>query len=125
MMKKYIITAKKEVDIINLSLNTKGVDLTKVKWNWANIARSDDDANCKNEQEILDAIGRNDLHDVDNMIMGGDVPVGGMVVVFDKDIPRHGFVCGNGMDWFVYDLKKREVNAIAYGDALKNTSKGV
>ena len=124
MMKKYIITAKKEADIINLSLNTKGVDLTKVKWNWANIARSDEDARCESEQEILDAIGRNDLHDVDNMIMGGDVPVGGMVVVFDKDIPKHGFVCGNGMDWFVYDLRKREANAIAYGDAL-NTSKGV
>ena len=30
MMKKYIITAKKEADIINLSLNTKGVDLSKV-----------------------------------------------------------------------------------------------
>ena len=125
MMKKYIITAKNADDILNLSRNTRSVDLTKVKWNWANIARSDDDANCKDEQEILDAIGRNDLHDVDNMIMGGDVPVGGMVVVFDKDIPRHGFVCGNGMDWFVYDLKKREANAIAYGDALKNTSKGV
>ena len=123
-MKKYIITAKNETDILNLSRNTRSVDLTKVKWNWVNIARSDEDANCQNEQEIMDAIGRNDLHDVDNMIMSGDVPVGGMVVVFGKDIPRHGFVCGNGMDWFVYDLKNREANAIAYEDAL-NTSKGV
>jgi hypothetical protein len=125
MMKKYIITAKSEADIINLSRNTKGVDLSKVKWDWANIARSDEDARCGSEQEILDAIGRNDLHDVDDMIMGGDVPVGGMVVVFDKDIPKHGFVCGNGIDWFVYDLKKREANAIAYGDALKNAGEGV
>lgn len=113
-MKKYIITAKNADDILNLSRNTRSVDLTKVKWDWANIARSDEDARCRSEQEILDAIGRNDLHDVDNMIMGGDVPVGGMVVVFDKDIPRHGFVCGNGIDWFVRKLKVRESNAIVY-----------
>lgn len=125
VMKKYIITAKNADDILNLSRNTKGVDLTKVKWNWANIFPSSDLPFCDSEDEVLNAVRKGDFHTVDKMIMGGDVPVGGMVVVFDKDIPRHGFVCGNGIDWFVYDLKKREANAIAYGDALKNTNKGV
>ena len=48
------------------------------------------------------------------MIMGGDVPVGGMVVVCDGKTPRHGFVCGNGNEWFVKKLRVRESNAIVY-----------
>ena len=31
-MKKYIITAKHPEDIINLTLKTKKVDVSKVKW---------------------------------------------------------------------------------------------
>lgn len=118
MMKKYIITAKSPEDVIHLTLNTRKVDLSKVKWDWANIFPSSDIPFYDSEDEVLDAVRRGDFHTVDDMIMGGDVPVGGMVVVFDKDIPKHGFVCGNGTDWFVYDLKKREANAI--GDALRN-----
>lgn len=113
-MKKYIITAKKPEDVINLTLNTKGVDLSKVKWDWAHIAQSDDDALCKSEQDILDALAHNELNRVDDMIMGGDVPVGGMVVVCDGKTPRNGFICANGNEWIVRPLKVREANAIVY-----------
>ena len=113
-MKKYIITAKKSEDIINLSLNTRSVDLSKVKWDWAHISQSEDSALCEDEQDILDALAHNELERVDDMIMGGDVPVGGMVVVCDGKSPRTGFICGNGKDWIVKKLKVRESNAIVY-----------
>ena len=113
-MKKYIITAKKPDDIINLTLDTRGVDLSKVKWDWANISRSDDEARCNSEDEVLDALNHNEPRHVDDMIMGGDVPVGSMVVVCDGKTPRYGFVCGNGQDWFIRNLKVRESNAIVY-----------
>lgn len=113
-MKKYIITAKHPEDIINLTLKTKEVDLTKVKWDWTHITPSEDDANCKSEQDILDALSCNELSHVDDMIMGGDVPVGGMVVVCDGKTPRNGFICGNGNEWFVKKLRVRESNAIVY-----------
>ncbi len=113
-MKKYIITAKNPEDIINLTLKTKNVDLPKVKWDWTHMTQSADDARCSDEQEILDALSVGDNHLVDNMIMGGDVPVGSMVVVCDGKKPKHGFICGNGTDWFVKNLKVRESNAIAY-----------
>ena len=115
MVKKYIITAKNHKDILALSLNTRSVDLAKVKWDWTHMTKSEDDANCTDEQEILDALSNGSNHLVDSMIMGGDVPVGGMVVVCDGGKkPRKGFVCGNGTDWFVKNLKIRESNAIAY-----------
>ena len=113
-MKKYIITAKNPEDIINLSMNTREVDMEKVKWDWTHMTQSEDDANCNSEQEILDALSVGDNHLVDNMIMGGDVPVGSMVVVCDGKKPKNGFICGNGTDWFVKKLKVRESNAIAY-----------
>lgn len=114
MIKKYIITAKNPEDIINLSLNARRVDMSKVKWDWTHITRSKDNANCSDEQEILDALSKGNNRLVDDMIMGGDVPVGGMVVVYDKKKPKIGFICGNGNDWFVKNLKVRESNAIIY-----------
>ena len=113
-MKKYIITAKNPTDIINLSLNTKGVDLSKVKWDWANIVQGNDDAMCESEQEIEDALAHNELDHVDDMIMSGDVPVGGMVVVCDGKSPKNGFICANGKDWIIRKLKVREANATVY-----------
>lgn len=113
-MKKYIITAKNPDDIINLTLNTLEVDLSKVKWDWTHMTQSEDDANCSSEKEILDAIFDGRLDDVDDMIMGGDVPVGGMVVVCDGKKPKNGFICANGKEWIVKELKVRESNAIAY-----------
>ena len=113
-MKKYIITANRPEDIINLTLNTRKVDLSKVKWDWRHIAKSDDAANCKCEQDILDAITYNEMSHVDDMIMGGDVPVGGMVVVCDGKAPTHGFICANGDEWIAKKLKVREANAIVY-----------
>ena len=113
-MKKYIITAKFPKDIINLSLNTRSVDMTKVKWDWTHVSQSEDDPICKSEQDILDAIAIQNMSHVDDMIMGGDVPVGGMVVVCDGKAPKTGFICGNGDDWIVRKLKVRESNAILY-----------
>ena len=113
-MKKYIVTAKNKTDIINLALNTRGVDLHKVAWDWRNASLSEDEACCENEDEILVALANGDCSKIDEMIMGGDVPVGGMVVVFDKNRPKNGFVCGNGTDWLVRNLKTREANAIVY-----------
>ena len=46
-MKKYIVTAKRPEDIINLTINTKGVDLSKVKWDWTHISKSEDSALCR------------------------------------------------------------------------------
>ena len=113
-MKKYIITAKKPEDIIDLTLHTLEVDLTKVKWDWTHMTQSEDDANCSSEKEILDAIFDGRLDDVDDMIMGGDVPVGGMVVVCDGKKPKNGFICANGKEWIIKELKVRESNAIVY-----------
>lgn len=113
-MKKYIITAKNPEDIINLTLNTLEVDLSKVKWDWTHMTQSEDDANCSSEKEILDAIFDGRLDDVDDMIMGGDVPVGGMVVVCDGKKPKNGFICANGKEWIIKELKVRESNAIVY-----------
>ena len=114
-MKKYIITAKNPKDIIDLTLNTKKVDMSKVKWDWTHMSQSEDDANCSSEKEILDAIFDGHLDDVDDMIMGGDVPVGGMVVICDgKKKPTHGFICANGKEWIIKELKVRESNAIVY-----------
>ena len=113
-MKKYIITAKMQNDIIDLAMNTRGVDLYSVKWNWSGISKSVDKAYCQSEMEILEAIANLDFDKVDDMIMGGDVPVGGMVVVCDGKAPRNGFVCANGNEWIVRKLKVRESNAIVY-----------
>ena len=113
-MRKYIITAKKPEDIINLTLNTRGVDLSKVKWDWAHISQADEDAHCNGEQDVIDAIERKDFHQIDNMIMGGDVAVGSMIVLSDGKTPRAGFVCANGNDWILKTLKVRESNAIVY-----------
>jgi len=113
-MKKYIITAKNPEDIINLTLRTKDVDLSKVKWDWTHITPSEDDAKCSSEEEILDALSKGDFRSVDNMIMGGDVPVGGMVVVYDKDKPRYGFICANGIEWIVKKFGVRESNGVVY-----------
>ena len=114
MVRKYIITAKNEDDILNLSRNTRSVDLTKVKWNWANIFPSSDLPRCDSEDEVLDAVRKGDFRKVDRMIMGGDIPVGAMVVVTEGKVPRWGFVCGNGIDWFPVELKVRQSNAVVY-----------
>ena len=113
-MKKYIITAKKPEDIINLTLNTRGVDLSTVKWDWAHISQADEDALCKSEQDILDALEHKEFKHIDDMIMSGEVPVGAMVVVCDGKTPRNGFVCANGNEWILKKLKVRESNAIVY-----------
>lgn len=113
-MKKYIITAKKPEDIINLTLNTRGVDLSTVKWDWVHISQADENALCHSEQDIIDALKHNEFNHVDDMIMSGEVPVGAMVVVYDGKTPRNGFICANGNEWILRKLKVRESNSIVY-----------
>ena len=113
-MRKYMVMAKGERDIIALMRDTKSVDLGKVKWNWTGIGRSNDDANCENECEVVAAVESGDFSLVDDMLMGGDVSVGSMVIVTNGEAPRYGFVCANGSDWIAKKLKVRESNAIVY-----------
>ena len=108
-IRKYIVTAKNPTDIITLSINTKSVDVTKVEWDWQHIYSSEEYANCNNEKDILNAIDNQNLHSVDNMIMSGDVPAGGMVLVYNGQIPQYGFICANGIDWIVYELTSENI----------------
>ena len=112
-MFKFIVTAKKHTDIINLMVNTSSVDVQKVKWNAGSVSRSYDDATCKSEIELSNWVKAGKWYKVDDAIMGGDVPTGGMVVVCDeKTNPSLGFVCGNGNSWYEVILSKEIVVSI-------------
>jgi hypothetical protein len=100
-MLKFIVTAKKKADIINLMLNTASVDLHKVEWDANSVTRSDEDAYCTNRWELDDSVSKKEWDRVDEAIMSGDVPTGSMVVVCDEKLnPLWGYVCGNGQEWF-------------------------
>ena len=100
-MFKFIVTAKKESDIINLMVNTASVDLRKVEWNVNSITRSYEDAHFTNRWELDDSVSNKEWGRVDEAIMSGDVPTGGMVVACDETMnPVWGYVCGNGQEWF-------------------------
>ena len=104
-MFKFIVTAAKEKDIINLMVNTKSVDLNRVKWDVTRIYHSEEDAHCTNRWELDDAVLSKEWDRVDEYIMSGDVPTGGMVVVAAEGInPMWGYVCGNGQEWFKVNL---------------------
>lgn len=112
-MFKFILTAEREIDLINLLVNTASVDVQMVKWNVNSITRSEDDARCEDEWDLCDLVAAGKFHEVDNAIMGGDVPVGGLVVVCDTDTnPSWGFVCGNGNAWYKVYLHPEIVKAI-------------
>lgn len=112
-MFKFILTAEKKADLINLLVNTASVDVQRVKWNVNSITRSNDDADCEDEWDLCDLVSAGKFHEVDNAIMGGDVPVGGLVVVCDTDTnPSWGFVCGNGNSWYKVYLRPEIVKAI-------------
>lgn len=112
-MFKFIITAEKKSDLIGLLVDTAKVDVQKVKWNVNSITRSNDDADCEDEWDLCDLVDAGKFHEVDNAIMGGDVPVGGLVVVCDTDTnPSWGFVCGNGNSWYKVFLSPEITKAI-------------
>ena len=100
-MYKFIITAKKDTDIINLMMNTASVDLRKVKWNVNSITRSEEDAHFTNRWELDDSVSNKEWDRVDEAIMSGDVPTGSCVVPCAENMnPVWGYVCGNGNEWF-------------------------
>lgn len=100
-MFKFIVTAKKDTDIINLMMNTASVDLRKVEWNVNSITRSEEDAHVENWMDLGDWVDAKDWGKVDDAIMSGDVPTGSCVVVCDEKMnPVWGYVCGNGQEWF-------------------------
>ena len=112
-MFKFIFTAKERTDLINLLVNTASVDVQKVKWNVNSITRSNDDADCDDELDLCALVDAGKFHEVDNAIMGGDVPVGGLVVVCDEENnPSWGFVCGNGNSWYKVYLRPEIVHAV-------------
>ncbi len=112
-MYKFILTAKNRADLINLLVNTAKVDVQRVKWDVNSITRSDDDAHCEDEWDLCDLVDAVKFHEVDNAIMGGDVPVGGLVVVCDEETnPSWGFVCGNGNSWYKVYLRPEVVHAV-------------
>ena len=112
-MFKFIFTASNRSDIINLLVNSKSVDHQKVKWNVNSITKSYDDANCKDEWDLCNLVDAGKFNEVDDAIMGGDVPVGGLVVVCDENTnPAWGFVCGNGNAWYKVFLRPEVVHAV-------------
>ena len=112
-MMKFIVTAKKEADIINLMVNTASVDLSKVEWDVNHITRAEDDAYCKSWFELDDWVDNKEWDKVDDAIMDGEVPTGSMVVVCDeKTNPVWGYVCGNGQTWHKVYLRENIVVAI-------------
>ena len=112
-MRKYIVTAKSPKDIFALLVDTASVDVQNVDWNADSIVRSQDDADCDSEDEICRLLDEGKLHEIDDIIMGGDVPVGGMVVLCDDGVvPSWGFVCGNGVSWYKVRLRPEIANAI-------------
>ena len=111
-MYKFILTAKDRSDIINLLVNTASVDVQKVEWNVNSITRSEEDAHCPSLFDLDDWVEAQDWDKVDDAIMSGDVPTGGMVVVCDEQTnPVWGYVCGNGRSWYKvhlnYELQKK------------------
>ena len=114
-MFKFILTAERETDLINLLVNTASVDVQRVKWNVNSITRSDEDAHCESDWELYDLVKDGKFHEVDNAIMSGDVPTGGMVVVCDEQTnPVWGYVCGNGNAWYKVYLRPEIVKAILH-----------
>ena len=72
------------------------------------------------ENELNQLCEAGDFKGVDAHIMSGEVPVGSMIVVADKDNPpTKGFVCGNGIYWHVIDLPEDVVEA-----TMKKVQKG-
>lgn len=109
-MNRFIITADNPTDILGLLTNTREHYKTAT---W--------DAKSVQKINVVD-VDEDDLdkwlstgHErfLDDHIMSGEVPVGGMVVVADKDNPpTKGYVCGNGTAWYPIPLTDELKNAV-------------
>lgn len=110
-MDKFIFTSSSQADLIGLLKNTK-VAYKKAKWDPSTITRSEEKADCDG-WSLYCAVEDKDWEKVDNYIMSGDVPVGGLVVTCDGDeSPVYGYVCGNGNEWFRIFLPKNIIDAV-------------
>lgn len=112
-MFKFIVTGSSKSDVISLMLDTRNALANGlVRWDASDIRKSDDP--CSVEEWELDSWIRDGEFDkVDDAIMAGEVPTGGMVVVTDgMTEPTIGFVCGNGTEWFRVELPKDVKDAI-------------
>ena len=113
-MDKYIFTAEitgKDGGFIALMRDVKS-KYREVKWNPKSISLSDSPM-FGTLDDLEDAYSKGDFHEVDNCIMSGDVPVGGLVVPCPRgETPRFGYVCGNGIDWFKVELPKSIAKAV-------------
>ena len=110
-MDKFIVTADREDDIIALLKDCGGV-YRKVNWDPGSVTRVDEHVDCS-EIDMLLAYERGDLEKMDDYIMSGEVPVGGLVVVSDGSVtPLYGYVCGNGNNWYQIRLPKAIVDRV-------------
>lgn len=110
-MDKFIVTAKSEADLIGLLRNAKAFYKT-AKWNPASISKSENPVYW-DDWSLYCAVEDKNFHEVDNHIMGGEVPVGGLVILCDgNESPVYGYVCGNGNDWFRIFLPKDVIEAV-------------
>lgn len=110
-MDKFIFTARGEKDLIGLLVNTKAHYKNAV-WDPSSVSKSDEPVYCS-EWDLYLTYEKGDGHEVDNYIMSGDVPVGGLVVTCDgNETPVYGYICGNGTDWFRIFLPKDIIDAV-------------
>ena len=111
-MDKFIFTAKSERSLIGLLKDTKSF-YRNAKWDLKSAFKSNDRARCESESELRLAYDAGDFKKIDDLIMSGEVPVGGLVVVCDgSETPSFGYVCGNGTSWFQVSLSKELVDAV-------------
>ena len=75
-MFKFILTAERETDLINLLVNTASVDVQRVKWNVNSITRSEEDAHVDNWMDLGDWVKKGEWDKLDDAIMSGEDPEG-------------------------------------------------
>ena len=108
-MDKFIFTAKYGDDLLALLKDSKSAYKT-VKWN--DTIHHDGKVDV-DEHTLLKWAVYDEFKEMDEHIMSGAVPVGGLVVVSDGSVkPLWGFVCGNGNQWHVVVLPSRVQNAV-------------
>lgn len=109
--RKFIVGAKTGNEILSLLKDTKSAYMT-AHWDSESIYKCEKPAYCS-EEDVADAFKNGDFRKIDDLIMSGEVPVGGMVVVCDgKTPPVNGYVCGNGISWFEVKLPKDVASAV-------------
>ena len=107
-MKKFVITAKFHSEIFALLRNTKdALENNIINWDVDNLEPIEGIEVDTTAAHVADMIREGKFDEVDDLIMGPEVPVGGMVVLFDgHSKSKFGFVCGHANTWFLVDLPK-------------------